>query len=58
VRVLSKKLALMKNQDGATIIEYALVAPILFLMVFAIIEFALVQQVQAHAMVLRAVRMM
>jgi Flp pilus assembly protein TadG len=40
--VLSKKLALMKNQDGATIIEYALVAPILFLMVFAIIEFALV----------------
>lgn len=31
-----------KNEDGATIIEFALVAPLLFLIVFAIIEFSLV----------------
>jgi Flp pilus assembly pilin Flp len=34
--------SLAKDQRGATIIEFALVAPILFLMVFAVIEFSLV----------------
>ncbi len=31
-----------RDQNGATIIEFALIAPILFLMIFAIIEFSLV----------------
>ena len=30
-----------KNQDGATVIEFALVAPLLFLLIFGIIEFGL-----------------
>ena len=30
-----------KNQDGATVVEFALIAPLLFLLIFGIIEFGL-----------------
>ena len=32
---------IIKNQDGATIVEFALIAPLLFLLIFGIIEFSL-----------------
>ena len=31
----------IKNQDGATIVEFALIAPLLFLLIFGMIEFSL-----------------
>ena len=31
----------IKNQDGATIVEFAIIAPLLFLLIFGIIEFSL-----------------
>jgi len=32
---------IIKNQDGATVVEFALIAPLLFLLIFGIIEFSL-----------------
>ena len=32
---------IIKNQDGATVVEFALIAPLLFLLIFGIIEFGL-----------------
>lgn len=32
---------IIKNQDGATIVEFAIIAPLLFLLIFGIIEFSL-----------------
>ncbi len=37
----------IKREEGATIIEYAIVAPILFLMVMGIIEFSLLMYAQS-----------
>lgn len=31
----------IKNQDGATVVEFAIIAPVLFLLIFGIIEFSL-----------------
>ena len=38
---------LLRQQQGATVIEFALVAPLLFFLVFAIIEFSLVMFVSS-----------
>lgn len=35
------KKMIKKNQDGATVVEFALIAPLLFLLIFGIIEFGL-----------------
>ena len=32
---------IIKNQDGATVVEFALIAPLLFLLIFGVIEFSL-----------------
>ena len=32
---------IIKNQDGATVVEFALIAPLLFLLIFGMIEFVL-----------------
>ena len=42
MRWLTQKKGMFKCQDGATAIEFAVLAPILFLIVFAIIEFSLI----------------
>lgn len=36
-----KTKVIIKNQDGATLVEFALIAPLLFLLIFGIIEFGL-----------------
>jgi Flp pilus assembly protein TadG len=36
-----KQWAIIRHQEGSTVIEFALVAPIVFIMVFGIIEFSL-----------------
>lgn len=40
-------IALRKNEEGATIIEFAIVAPVLFLIVFGIIEFSIIMFVSS-----------
>ena len=37
---MTKKM-IIKNQDGATLVEFAIIAPLLFLLIFGIIEFSL-----------------
>ena len=37
----------LRREEGATIIEYAIVAPVLFLMVMAIVEFSLIMYAQS-----------
>lgn len=39
--------ALRKNKEGATAIEFAMVAPVLFLLIFGILEFGLVLATQS-----------
>ncbi|MCH2547347.1 MAG: pilus assembly protein [Alphaproteobacteria bacterium] len=45
--MLRKMVALHKNQEGATAIEFAVVAPVLFLLIFGIIEFGILFATQS-----------